>query len=271
MPNQNGRLVRPFCVMPPRYRSALLLVCTLAAMLPACAASNDQSSACLNSEHRQEATLNYIVDGDTLVLNDERTVRVVGVNAPETRPSPQPKALAAKQAAKTLLPANTKIWLYPGIEATDRHGRALAHVVTQNGTNLAEHLLSNGLAASSAVHPNTRCAEHYQQLELQARSQQHGLWNELHPWQLIDKRINKNRSGFRLVTSTVSSITVSSKHHQLQLANGLRVSMTNKLANEIHANKLKQQRVTVRGWIQWHKNKGSLKLHHATNLQLHSD
>ncbi len=257
--------------MTPYYRSALLLVCTLTTILPARAASQDQASSCFPSTNRQEATLDYIVDGDTLALIDGRKVRVVGINTPETRPSPQPKALAAKQAAETLLPANGKIWLIPGINATDRYGRVLAHVVSQNGANLAEHLLSNGLAAASAVHPNTSCAEHYQRLELQARNKQQGLWKKLHPWQLIDKRINKNRRGFRLVTSNVSSITTNNKYHHLQLANGLRVSMTNKLANEIHASKLQRQRVTVRGWIQWRKNKGSLTLHHATNLQLHSD
>ena len=256
--------------MTPVYqRSALLLIFTLAATLPACAASNDQSSVCLSSEPRQEATLKYIVDGDTLVLTDERKVRVLGVNTPEIRPTAQPKALAAKQAAKSLLPANTKFWIYPGVEATDHHGRALAHVVTQNGTNLAEHLLSNGLAASSAVHPNIRCAEHYQQIEMQARGKKLGLWSEPHPWQLIDKPINKKRSGFRLVTSTVKSIQANGQYHHLQLANGLSVSMTNKLAKEIKANQLKNKRVTVRGWIQWRKKKSSLKLHHATNLQLH--
>ena len=252
-------------------RSALLLVCTLTATLPACAASNNQSSTCLNSADRQEAVLNYIIDGDTLVLSDDRKVRVLGVNTPEIRPSPQAKALAAKEAAKALLPASTKFWIYPGIDATDHHDRALAHVVTQHGVNLAEHLLSNGLAASSAVHPNTRCAEHYQQLEMQARENKLGIWSELHPWQLIDKRINKKRSGFRLVTSTVKSIKANSQNHHLQLSNGLHVSMTNKLAKEIRANKLKDKRLTVRGWIQWRKNKASLKLHHATNLQLHSD
>ncbi len=240
-------------------------------MLPACAASNDQPNACLSIEHRQEATLQYIVDGDTLVLSDQRKVRVLGINTPETRPSPQPNALAAMQAAKTLLPVNTKIWIYPGIEARDHHGRALAHVVSPDGTNLAEHLLSNGLAASSAVHPNTRCAEHYQQLERQARNNKLGLWSEPHPWQLIDQRINKKRSGFRLVTSTVSSIKANSQYHHLQLANGLRLSMTNKLAKEIHASKLQDERLTVRGWIQWRKNKASLRLHHAANLQRHSD
>ena len=265
--------MRPFCVMTPsssKQRSALLLAFSLAT-LPACAASNNQSAACLSSEHRQEAILKYIVDGDTLVLTDDRKVRVLGINTPEIRPSPQPKALAAKQAAQALMPVNSKLWLHPGIEANDRHGRALAHVVTQSGTNLAEHLLTSGLAASSAVHPNTRCAEHYRQLESQARDNKLGLWNEPHPWQLVDKRISKKLSGFRLVTSTVKNIKTNSQYHHLQLANGLNISMTNKLANEIRANKLKDKRLTVRGWVQWRKNKPSLKLHHATNLQLHNE
>lgn len=243
----------------------------LAATLPALAFGDGQSSSCLRSEHRQEAKLQYFIDGDTLVLTDERKVRVLGINAPESRPSPQPKALAATQAAQSLLPANTKLWLYSGIETTDRHGRVLAHVVTQTGTNLAEHLLSNGLAASSAVHPNTRCAEHYLRLEMQARNNKLGLWRESHPWQIIDKRLEKKSSGFRLVTSTVSSIEHDRKHHHLQLENGLRVYMTNQLADEIDANKLIDKRLSVRGWIQWRNSEASVRLHHTSNLQLHSD
>jgi len=253
------------------HRPALLLAATLLTTLSACAASDGQSATCFNSQQRQSATLDYIIDGDTLVLNDKRTVRVIGINTPELRPAAQPKAKAARDAAESLLSSNTKIWLYPGDEPSDRHGRTLAHVITQNGANLAEHLLTKGLAASSAVYPNTRCAEHYQQLEQQARSNKSGLWRDTHPWQLFDKRINRNRTGFRLVTSNVKSIKANNRYHHLQLENGLRVSMTNKVATEVNAHKLQGERLTVRGWVQWHKNKASLKLHHASNLQRHNN
>ncbi len=224
---------------------------------------------CLATAPQQSATLDYIVDGDTLVLRDKRKIRVLGINTPEMHPPTQAMSKEATEAAKALLPKNSAITLHTSIEAKDRHGRTLAHVVNHEGVNLAEHLLSTGLAAAIAIQPNTRCADHYKQLENTARTKKLGVWREAHPWLIVDKRINKKRSGFRLVTSKVKSIKRDNQHLHLLLENGLRTFMKIALAEEINAESLVGKRITVRGWIQYRKNKASLRLHHANNLQRH--
>lgn len=253
---------------PTFHRSSLLswLAVSVLCFLPL---TSYAGTACLATAPQQKATLDYVVDGDTLVLSDKRKIRVLGINTPEMHPPAEAMSKEATDAAKALLPKNSNITLYTSFEAKDRHGRTLAHVVNHEGVNLAKRLLSQGLAAAIAIQPNTRCANHYKALEETARDKKLGLWAEHHPWQIVDKRINKKRSGFRLVTSNVSSTKQDNKHFHLLLKNGLRTYMTNALADEINAKALVGQRITVRGWIQYRKNKASLRLHHANNLYRH--
>ncbi len=248
----------------------------LLALLPALpqlvqAAKLPDVTQCLATATPEIVQLDYVVDGDTLALSNKQKVRIIGINTPEPQPKPQPYANEATAFVRQLLAEQTSLWLYPGVEAADRHGRALAHVVTSDGTNLAEQLLQHGLAASSAVSPNTRCAEHYHSLEQSARSKNIGIWSRTHPWQIIDKRINKKNAGFRLVTATVERINEDKHYHHVYLSNGLRLYMTNKLAKSIRAKQLMGKRITARGWMQLRKNKTAVRLHHPSNLHVHSD
>jgi endonuclease YncB( thermonuclease family) len=262
--------VRPILVVKPSSRAARPFLFCVATALSVHSPTTYARPDCLADAPKQAAKIDYVIDGDTLVLLDKRKIRVLGINTPEMHPPAQAMSKEATQAAKSLLPTNADITIYKSFEAEDRHGRTLAHVVNHQGVNLAEHLLSKGLAAAIAIQPNVRCADHYKNLENIARDTNQGLWAKHHSWQLVDKRINKKRSGFRLVTSNVNSIKRDNNHVHLLLENGLRTYMKNTLADEINAEALVGKRVSVRGWIQYRKNKASLRLHHANNLRRHN-
>ncbi len=73
-----------------------------------------------------------MVDGDTLRLKDGRSVRMIGLNTPETGKkgrADEPFAVAARQRLKALVDASGgRVGLVPGREAKDHYGRTLAHL-----------------------------------------------------------------------------------------------------------------------------------------------
>lgn len=78
----------------------------------------------------QWVAVRQVVDGDTLRLVDGRSVRLIGINAPEMgrkgRTS-EPYAEAARRRLQALVKANDdRVGLVPGVEGKDKYGRTLA-------------------------------------------------------------------------------------------------------------------------------------------------
>lgn len=74
-----------------------------------------------------------VVDGDTVRLSDGRSVRMIGLNAPETGKkgrSAEPFAEAAKRRLQALIDANHgQVSLLVGQEPKDHYGRTLANIL----------------------------------------------------------------------------------------------------------------------------------------------
>lgn len=130
----------------------------------------------------QEVTVRQVVDGDTLRLVDGRSVRLIGVNAPELGKSggtAQPYAEAARRRLQALVEASGEhLRLVPGREATDHYGRTLAHLYDRQGSNLEARLIAEGLGYAVAIAPNTRLAGCQAAAERQARQARLGLWKQ---------------------------------------------------------------------------------------------
>ena len=137
-----------------RFFLSVLILC-LAPVAPA--ASGDVAEwprpapalpANLTPEEVARAT--EIVDGDTLVLEDGRQVRLVGIQAPKLplgRSGFEPWPLADEaKAALAELALGRELRLAYGGRKTDRHGRALAHLETADGLWVQGALLGAGLA-----------------------------------------------------------------------------------------------------------------------------
>ena len=121
-----------------------------------------------------------VVDGDTLVLEDGRSVRLVGIQAPKlplgrAHVKQQPFAAQAKQALEELTLGQTLRLSYGGREI-DRYRRLLAHLHTLDGVWIQGRLLEQGLARVYSFRDNRAKVPEMLALEAEARRARRGLW-----------------------------------------------------------------------------------------------
>ncbi len=117
------------------------------------------------------ATVREVLDGDTIVLNDGRKVRYLGINAPEHGQSYAPEATNFNRRLVSGLPVRLE---FDQVQE-DRYHRLLAYVY-QGRTMINEQLLVEGWAHIFLMPPNTRYAERFLQVQEKAKTARKGVW-----------------------------------------------------------------------------------------------
>ncbi|MFN4354301.1 thermonuclease family protein [Parvibaculum sp.] len=156
-----------------------------------------------------------VVDGDTLLLDDGREVRLKGIQAPKlplgrSNFTAWPLADEAKARLEELANGASAQLRYGGARG-DRHGRILAHVfVPQAGQRvwLQQAMLDQGLARVYTFKDNRACAALLLEVERGARAARRGIWSE--PFYAIRGAadvdgLNRLLGRFEIVEGTVQS------------------------------------------------------------------
>jgi micrococcal nuclease len=129
-------------------------------------------------------TVTDVVDGDTIKINVEGstvTIRLIGVDTPETVDPRKPVQCFGKEASSYLesLLLNTAISL-----AYDEHqdsvgayNRINAYVYTQNGLFVNHHLIEEGYAYEYTYDPKYQYQSLFKQAQRNAEINQRGLWS----------------------------------------------------------------------------------------------
>ncbi|MCH6232872.1 thermonuclease family protein [Cognataquiflexum rubidum] len=124
-----------------------------------------------------------IVDGDTFWIingkNENEKIRLIGVDAPESRKSGKKEIGYYGKESKIYLEqllTGKKVRLEYDVGKYDRYKRTLAYVYLENGIFLNAHLIKNGYASVMTVPPNVRHADQFVQLQKEAREKKRGLW-----------------------------------------------------------------------------------------------
>ena len=144
-----------------------LLILALVALLALAACGGDD----------RQATVARVLDGDTIVLQDGRHVRLVKLDAPET----DERECYADQARTTLhrlIPPGTDVTIEtdPSLDQVDRYGRTLAYV-KKDSTNINLELVRRGAAAPWFFDGNRgRYATDLLEAAHDAQQHQRGLW-----------------------------------------------------------------------------------------------
>ncbi|HEX8121912.1 MAG TPA: thermonuclease family protein [Solirubrobacteraceae bacterium] len=124
----------------------------------------------------QDGRVTRVVDGDTIVVGDER-VRLIGVDTPESVKPGTPVECFAREASafvkKLLTGRNVRLEL--DVEKRDRYGRLLAYVYRDDLFVNAE-LVRRGYASVATFPPNVRHVDEFVRLQREARGASRGLW-----------------------------------------------------------------------------------------------
>lgn len=135
-----------------------------------------------------EATVERVVDGDTLLAHrrgERLRVRLIGVDAPESVRPDYPVECWGREASELLarlLPAGMRVRAaYEQGGRRDRYDRELWDVWLPDGRLVQAVLVRRGAVEATAYPPQVEHADELAQLEREARSQRRGLWGSCPP------------------------------------------------------------------------------------------
>ena len=118
------------------------------------------------------ATVTKIIDGDTFVLSNGGTVRLLGLDTPETG---EPFAQKAKIFAEIVLNGK-QVRIETEKQAEDKYGRLLAYIFV-NGKLYNELVLQKGLAGIYFFSKHHRYAKRLIAAQNAAREDKVGIWS----------------------------------------------------------------------------------------------
>lgn len=132
----------------------------------------------------ESGTVVEVVDGDTLsvrVGRNVRTVRLIGIDAPERNHPSKPEEFLARESAARLasLCDGRSVRMEADREDADRHGRLLRYVflAPPDGRLVNREMVRNGYARVYRRYPFSRRDE-FEDAEEKARRDGNGIWRE---------------------------------------------------------------------------------------------
>lgn len=136
------------------------------------------------------------VDGDTFILEDNRTIRLINVNTPEKneRGYAEAKDFLSQFESKTAFLDN---------EGTEKYGRTLGRVYADSQYINLE-LVKQGLAHSFLVDENER-GDFFQAQEKAFRDQR-GIWERSPFYECLRAKIDKREEYVRITSSCASTL-----------------------------------------------------------------
>lgn len=127
-----------------------------------------------------------VIDGDTLVLENNRHLRLIGIDTPEIRKKtdtgfiydPAPFSLEAKEFVKNLA-EQKEARVEFDLEKKDKYNRLLGYCFIKKDRKeilLNEEILKEGFAVLYTFPPNVKYVDKFIKAQRQARKKQKGLW-----------------------------------------------------------------------------------------------
>jgi hypothetical protein len=207
-----------------------------------------------------------------VILDDERHVRLIGINAPELghdgEPD-EPHAAAARDRVRTLV-EHRPVRLGFEQQSRDRHGRWLAHLQLADGRELEDILIKEGLACVVAIPPNVREVRRLQAIEAEARDGRRGLWGDGYARPLAAESLT-HAGGFRFVRGRVTQVGRSRKFVYLDL--GPRIALRIEQENwrryfPERPEAWRDRTLVARGWISEYQGRLHLGIDHPAMIEV---
>lgn len=154
---------------------------------PGAEAPTDASGVPPRPETAVAVTVDYVHDGDTLFVYPEQStavlgstektkVRLLGIDTPEVGEDAECFGAEATDALRALLPEGSTAWALTDTNPTDKYGRSLLLMWTDDGRFVNNELLLGGSATVLQIDPNRAHTELFRQSEAAASAAGAGLW-----------------------------------------------------------------------------------------------
>ncbi|MDD1627205.1 MAG: thermonuclease family protein [Methylococcaceae bacterium] len=119
-----------------------------------------------------------VYDGDTVVLEDGRKIRLLGINTPEVQHKDKMAEAGGEDAKAWLVNKlqHARVRLEFDFEKTDKYGRTLAHLFTEKKEHINLSLVNAGLATTSIYPPNLLYVNELLASENKAEQDKLGIW-----------------------------------------------------------------------------------------------
>ena len=115
-----------------------------------------------------------VIDGDTFVIKDKESVRLIGINTPEKG---KPCYLEAKKKLEDLI-FDEKVILKKDISERDRYNRLLRYTY-ENRLFINLEMIESGYAYAHSYTPDIKYKETFKKAEQEAKEQKIGcLWKK---------------------------------------------------------------------------------------------
>ncbi|WP_282604979.1 thermonuclease family protein [Pelagibius sp. Alg239-R121] len=231
-----------------------------------------------------------VVDGDTLLLEDDRVVHLVGIQAPampSVRRNPEasntktgstgvwPLAADAAAALAELLGDKPVSLSYSG-NRIDRHGRVQAHVTNAQGLWLQGELLHRGLARVYSFADNRTAVAEMLTLERIARTARRGIWS--HPYYAVRPHdaAEKEVGQFQLIEGRILKVAIVGGRAYLNFGEDWRSDFT-LVIDPVNRRLFKAEgldplfyegrRVRARGWLGY-RNGATINVTHPEQIEV---
>ena len=158
-----------------------------------------------------------VYDGDTVILENGKHIRLLGINTPEIEShqrAEEPGGIAAKKWLQTQL-QNNKVYLEFDQVRFDKYKRTLAHLYLPDGKHLNLAILETGLAVVSIIPPNGRYTDQLIQAQQRAEKLKLGIWS-MPEYQLRPiSQISSHDKGWQRFIGTPLAIRKGKKYTRL--------------------------------------------------------
>jgi endonuclease YncB( thermonuclease family) len=215
-----------------------------------------------------------VYDGDTVVLENGQKIRFLGINTPEVKHRNNPEDAGGEEAKIWLLNKlkNTKVRLEGGVEKTDKYGRTLAHLFTENKDHINLQLVEAGLAEVSIYPPNLTYVDELVAAENRAEKARLGIWQRPEYAVIpVNQLTDAGHSGWTRLAGKVLKVRQTAQSIYLTFSDKFEARIERKWAGLFpDVNTYNGQTVEVRGWLNKSKNHFSLLLRHPSAIKLKS-
>lgn len=144
----------------------------------------EATGSAVESLEGERTTVTKVVDGDTIVVSGNQTVRLIGIDTPETVDPRRPVGCFGKEASnktKELL-SGKQVILQKDVSETDKYKRLLRYIYLPlpDGQTLFvnDYLVREGYAKVLTYPPDVKYNERFRQAETEARENIRGLWGK---------------------------------------------------------------------------------------------